>query len=180
MLKKLFTLRVGLIAMFALLIVSYSILAIFYINSIYDASQATPTPSVKVIDRTPYDDGSTIKVPPVVTAGESFVYSTRGTKLVEAGGDVLFQVICKLPNDTSQITPLGSIYANLPKGKFDISRSYTIPLTTRTVSSDDCKLQTATHYIFYTTDKDGSQRSFEVVETGISNSFRLIVPDVKN
>lgn len=177
--KKLFNIRTGLIVLFSLLMISYVILAVFYINSLYNASTASPNAPVDVIERTAYADGSTIKIPPVVTAGEPFVYQTRGDKLVDTGGTVLFQMTCRVADKIEQVTPLGSIYSALPKGKFDISRSYTIAVSTRLTSSDDCRLQTIATYTFYVTDKDGSERSFDVTEKAESNSFKLVVPPVE-
>lgn len=175
--RRLFNVRTGLIVMFSLLMISYGVLVVFYVNSLYNASVATPDPSVDVLKREPYDDqGSTIKVPPVVTAGEPFVYETRGEKLVDNQATVKLQLDCKVLGETRQITPLGEIFSNLPKGKYDVSRSFTIPVSTRLQSSDDCKLQTASTYTFYTTDRSGTERSFIVTEQGYSASFRLNVP----
>jgi len=176
---KVFNVRTGLIVMFSLLMVSYGVLVVFYVNSLYNATVASPNPPVDVIVRTPYELGNTIKAPEIVTAGEPFVYETRGKKLVENGGTVLFQMVCKIDGKTEQIVPLGEVYSNLPKGDFDIRRTYTIPVSTRQQSSDSCKLQTSTRYTFYTTDRDGSERSFDVTETGESNSFKLVVPELK-
>lgn len=178
MFRKLFNIRTGIIVAFTVLLASYGVLAVFYINSLYDATTASPDAPVDVIKRTKYQDGSTIKIPTVVTAGMPFVYETKGEKLVQTGGTVLFQITCKTTADVSQITPLGSIYSNLPKGKFDIKRSYTIPASTRLTPSEDCRLQTYTTYTFYTTDKNGLDQSFSVAETGESNSFKLVVPNI--
>ncbi len=180
MFKKLFSIRTGLIVLFSLLMVSYIVLAVFYINSLYNASTASPTPPVDVVQRTTYPDGSTIKVPTVVTAGEPFIYETRGEKLVETGGTVSFQMACEVSVGIEQITPLGSIYSALPKGKFDIKRSYAIAVSTRLSPSDNCRLQIIAKYTFYVTDKDGSQSSFDVTDTAASNSFKLVVPPPEN
>jgi hypothetical protein len=177
--SKVFNVRTGLIVMFSLLMVSYGVLVVFYINSLYNATVATPQAPVDIIVRTPYDDGSTIKVPPVVTSGVPFIYETRGDKLVDTGGTVLFQMTCKTAENTEQITPLGSVYSNLKKGKFDIRRTYTIASSTRLQPSESCKLQTITKYTFYSKDRDGSQGSFDVTELGESNSFKLVDPDEK-
>lgn len=174
--KRLFNVRTGLVVMFSLLMISYGVLIVFYVNSLYNATTATPDPPVDVLRRYKYPDGSTIKVPSVVVAGKPFVYETKGEKLVENQATVKLQIDCKVLGDTRQITPLGDIFSTLPKGEFNISRSFTIPVSTRLQPSDDCKLQTASTYTFYTTDRNGSERAFNVIETGESASFRLEVP----
>ena len=176
MASKIFNVRTGLIAMFSLLLISYGVLVVFYVNSLYNVSTATPTPPVDVLRREKYEDGSTIKVPSVVTVGEPFVYETKGEKLVDTHALVKLQLDCKVLGDTRQITPLGEIFSSLPKGDFNVSRSFTIPVSTRLQASDDCKLQTSSDYIFYASERDGSESSFIVTETGESASFKLLVP----
>lgn len=176
MASKVFNVRNGLIVMFSLLMISYGVLVVFYVNSIYNATTASPEPPVDVLHRNVYDDGSTIKVPPVVTAGEAFIYETSGEKLVDNQALVKLQLDCKVLGDTRQITPLGEIFSDLKKGEFNISRSFTIPVSSRLQSSDDCILMTSSAYTFYQTDRNGDERSFVVTETGRSASFRLEVP----
>ena len=176
MASKIFNVRTGLIFMFSLLMISYGVLVVFYVNSLYNATTATPDPPVDVLIREKYDDGSTIKVPSVVVVGKPFVYETKGEKLVDNKALVRLQLDCKVLGGTRQVTPLGEIFSELPKGDFTISRSFTIPVSTRLQTSDDCKLQTASTYTFYTTDRNGSERAFNVIETGESASFRLEVP----
>lgn len=176
MASKVFNLRTGLIVMFSILLLSYGVLIVFYLNSLYNVSTATPNPPVDVLIRDKYDDGSTIKVPPVVTVGEPFIYSTSGEKLVDTNALVKLQLDCKVQGDARQITPLNEIFSRLPKGKFDVNRSFTIPVSLRLQSSDDCKLQSSSDYIFYASERDGSESSFIVTETGESATFKLLVP----
>lgn len=142
-------------------------------------------PTINVIDRAAFDqDGSNIRIPstykpgdprPTVTAGESFVYNTQGVKLEAIGGTVTYQINCTVKG-VEQLTQIGSAYSNIAKGKFDTTRSLTIPISTRLENSDSCRLQTVAKYTFYQADQTGNTRPIDVEEIGISNYFKLIIP----
>ena len=100
----------------------------------------TPQPNINVVDRQAFDkDGSNIRVPatynpgderPTITAGAPFTYNTRGKKLEAIGGNIDYQLSCKI-NGSEALTNIGSAYTNAPKGTFNTTRSYTILVSTR-------------------------------------------------
>lgn len=145
----------------------------------------TPQPNINVIDRPAFDkDGSNIRIPatynpgderPTITAGAPFTYNTRGKKLEAIGGNIDYQLSCKI-NGSEALTNIGSAYSNAPKGSFNTTRSYTILVSTRLQDSDECRLQTIVSYTFYQADAAGNTRPIEVKEIGISNYFKLRVP----
>ena len=175
MFKKLFSLRTGLVIMFAMLIGSYAILFVIIVNNVYEASQTNTVSEIDVIERVKYADGSTIKVPEVVTVGDPFVYETKGKKLVQNGADVRLQINCLVDGFDTPYT-LGTFYSDLPKGDFDLKRTTTVAVSSRLQSSDKCKLTSVATYTFYRVDKDGNEVPTTVREIGESNTFRLDVP----
>ncbi len=174
MFKKLFNIRTGLIAMFALLLGSYVVLGVILVNTVYQSTQTNTVSEIDVIERKAYADGSTIQVPEVVRVGEPFVYKTEGKKLVENGADVRLQINCKV-NGLDQPYTLGTFYSNLPKGDFKLERVTTVAPTSRLVTSDECRLTSIATYIFYRVDTDGNEVPTTVREIGESNTFRLEV-----
>lgn len=175
MLSKVFNFRTALIFMFVLLLASYVVLGVVYINNIYEQATNSATSSLDVIERHEFADGSTIRVPEKVVVGEPFVYETNGKKLVENGADVRLQINCLINGYDSPYT-LGTFYSDLPKGDFNLKRSAVIPVTSKLESSPKCKLRSVATYTFYRADKNGNETSFNVTETGESNTFELIVP----
>lgn len=174
-LSKIFNLRTGLITMFSLLIVSYIILAVFYVDAINQATQPSPKSSIDVVRREKID-GYEIKVPDVVTVGEPFVYEVKGEKLIDNGADVRQQINCIVGEDgLDTVYTLGTFYSNSPKGKFEIKRSTTIAVTSRLQSSKKCVLSSIATYTFYRADNDGNESSFVVNEIATSNPFELRV-----
>lgn len=177
--RKIFNIRTGIIVLFTVLLISYGVLAVLYITSLYQVVQPSPDPSVDVVKQDIQDDGSTIKVPDEVTVGVPFTYSLSGNKLVDAPATVTYQLECKVGQAT-RITPLNSYYSNAPKGRFDVSLVYTIPTTLGLTNSDSCIYGSTANYTFYTVDKNGVERSFIVTEQAKSKQFKLIVPAINN
>lgn len=133
---------------------------------------------INVIDRKVLSkEGNTISVPKRIVAGEQFTYHTEGTKFYSNSAQVDFQTICRFGNIES-ITNVGSVpYSNVPKGDFDVDRVFVIPNNSKMTSSKDCKLQVIARYTFYQLDENGYERQIEIPETGISNTFELVVPE---
>lgn len=175
MFRKIFNIRTGLVVMFALLIVSYVVLAVVYVNSIYQATQTNSVSEIDVIQRKAYANGKTIEVPAEVTVGVPFVYKTEGKKLVENGADVRLQINCIVNGFDSPYT-LGTFYSNLPKGEFKLERTTTVPVSSKLSTSDNCTLTSIATYIFYRVDKNGNEVPTTVREVGESNRFKLVVP----
>lgn len=174
MLRKLFNIRTGLVAMFALLLGSYVVLGVILVNNVYQSTQTNTVSEIDVIDRHVYKDGTTIQVPEVVKVGEPFVYKTEGKKLVQNGADVRLQINCKINGFDTPYT-LSTFYSDLPKGDFKLERVATVAPTARLETSDDCRLRSIATYIFYRVDKDGNEVPTTVREIGESNTFRLEV-----
>lgn len=174
-LSKVFNIRVGLVVMFTLLIVSYAVLAVIYINSVYQSTQPTTTPSVDVMQFAKSDEGYTIKVPKVIVVGEPFNYHIEGKKLVDNGADVRQQLTCTDDGVSSTYT-LGTFYSDQPKGDFSIDRETTIAVTTRLQPSEKCVMQSVGTYTFYRVDRNGNETNFTVREVAESNPFKLEVP----
>lgn len=161
--------------MFSLLIVSYIVLAVFYINAINKATQPSPRSTVDVIKRIKTADGFDIQVPKVVVAGEPFTYETAGEKLVDVGADIRLQINCTVDGYDTPYT-LGTFYSDQPKGEFKIKRTTTIALSSRLQPSEKCTMKSVATYVFYRLDNDGNENSFIVNEVGESNPFKLEVP----
>lgn len=146
----------------------------------------TAEPSIDVIQREAFDGkDSTIRIPntyqpgdktPTITAGESFTYNTKGKKLQDVGGVVSYQLNCKI-DGIEQLTSLGEAYSNLGRGDFNTTRAFTIPISSRLQNSDHCRLQTITTYTFYQSDQGGTLRPINVTEIGMSNEFKLRIPE---
>ncbi len=160
-------------------IVIYVLLA-GYIFLLFISRISPPEPNarIQVIDR--YNslcaDGekAQICVPQTIVAGESFEYKGKGKKLVSNSASIQFQVNCKV-NGTESILNVGSVpYSNIPKGEFEIKRTFTIPVTTRTLPSDDCLFQSVAVYTFYQT-INNSEQPIDIKNIGTSNHFVLQV-----
>lgn len=142
-------------------------------------------PDIDVVTREVFDnDGSNIRVPatyepgqelPIITAGQAFTYNTRGVKNEAVGGDIDYQLVCQI-DGSEQLTNIGNAYSNAAKGKLNITRSFTISVTTRLQDSDKCRMQIIAAYIFYQRDAGGTTQPIEVKEIGTSNYFKLRVP----
>lgn len=176
-LSKVFNIRTGLVVGFALLIVSYIVLAVFYINAINKATQPSPEASVDVMQFKKQADGSTIEVPKVITVGEPFRYHIEGKKLVDNGADVRQQITCRAGDNVSTVYTLGTFYSDQRKGDFNITRETTIAVSTRLQPSKNCTMQSVGTYTFYRVDSNGNETSFSVREVGESNTFELLVPE---
>lgn len=178
---KLKLIQAGLILVIIALAVTISVIAI-----LSRISQPAPEPKVDVIQRATFCDGKySVHIPegfkdcdkkPTITAGEPFVYNTTGKKLVANGANVKFQLVCELKGN-EQLTSLGEVYSNIPAGDYNLKRTYTIPINSRIMSSDNCTFQSIATYTFYQADQAGTERSFDVMEVGRSNPFKLVVPE---
>lgn len=161
-------------------------LAIAAIALVSRFNAAQPQPNIDVLKRETFgNDDSSIRIPasyepgqerPTITAGVPFKYNTRGEKLESVAGNIAYQLNCEVDGAPSRI-PLGEVFSMVPKGKFNTDVTYTIPISSRIVSSEACRLQTIVTYTFYQTDNAGNTRAIEVPEIGLSNYFRLDVPE---
>ena len=140
----------------------------------------SPTPSVKVLDRSLYEGKYALKVPTEITVGQLFTYEARGNKLVDNTPEVRLQTVCT--NDGVQTIQTTATFTSIgvAKGAFHIKRSTTVTPSTKNVASDNCELQSISTFTFYKIDQNGNESSFEVIDTATSNKFKLIIPEGSN
>lgn len=132
-------------------------------------SLPAPTPRVDVIT-----NNTKLQVPDVITVGEPFTYTSKGTKNYENSADVRLQTRCYI-NGNEVINSFSTFYSVIPKGEYQLKRTTSLTPTARTLNSDDCVLQSIATYTFYIID-NGIERSFTVTEFNESNKFRMVVP----
>ena len=166
----------------AVLIIIIALLSIAILLFILFARITPPSsqPTVDVITRVASTcqngEKADICVPSEVTAGEPFTYTAKGEKLVDNFASIELQITCKIA-DAEFVSSIATVpYSHLPKGKFDIKRSTSVPIVSRIQSSDDCIMQSIASYTFYS-ENNGAEIPFVVKEFGTSNHFKLTVPE---
>lgn len=142
-------------------------------------SRITPPdtkPNINIIDQYQFSEGNEIAVPKVITAGKPYEYKIKGEKFVSNTAEVRQQLVCKVDGSENFIT-INEFTSDLPKGKYETTRTGVIPVTTRLQESKDCRLQSIASYVFYQTDDQGNEIPLPYSTTGTSNQFELRVPD---
>lgn len=167
--RTIWNVRTGLILLFSLTVVLT--LLLIYVLAAPLLSPPAATSDIRIFRNTSYT-----VLADTVTVGKPTKIKLTGEKLYDISADVQTQIVCWVDGSENTV-PLGTTYSAIPVGRYDFTRTLTIPSSLRVLPSESCRIQSSATYNFYQKDRSGELKSIPIKVSGQSNSFKLLPPE---